>query len=152
MKIAALLLLLPAALCFSSQEDEPTLEDLAWLSGHWASEQGGVHMEEWWTDGRGGMMLGAHRDVNTKGETVRGFEYLRIEQVRGAITYWASPQGGEATGFALVSVEGERAVFENLEHDFPQRIVYHREEARLTARVEDAGGEKGMQWSWELVE
>jgi len=46
----------------------------------------------------------------------------------------------------------EKVVFENLSHDFPQRIIYSRAGDKLTARIEDESGEKGMQWSWTKME
>ena len=41
-------------------------------------------------------------------------------------------------------------VFENPEHDFPQRIIYTRSEDRLQARIEgDVGGEiRAETWQW----
>jgi hypothetical protein len=42
----------------------------------------------------------------------------------------------------------QKVVFENLEHDFPQRIIYSRSGDTLTARIEDESGEKSMEWVW----
>jgi len=36
----------------------------------------------------------------------------------------ASPSGQNTTGFALVSVTDHEVIFENPDHDFPQRIIY----------------------------
>jgi hypothetical protein len=38
-------------------------------------------------------------------------------------------------------------VFENLGHDFPQRVIYRKgADGKLTARIEDAAGRKFEQW------
>lgn len=126
------------------------LEDLAWMTGHWAATVGDVHMEEAWIGPAGGVMLGVHRDVPAGGTAF--FEYLRIE-VRGAqVIYIASPMGRGATEFALVQVEHRRAVFENQEHDFPQRIIYRRDGDRLSARAEGVvdGELRAEEWVWTL--
>ncbi|HVS02327.1 MAG TPA: DUF6265 family protein, partial [Thermoanaerobaculia bacterium] len=113
-----------------------TLADLAWMTGSWEGTSGEVRMEEHWTAPAGGLMVGMHRDV---GEGRSFFEFLRLEETAAGITYLASPRGRPATPFPLVEVGEQRAVFANPEHDFPQRIVYWREGARLCARIEGPG-------------
>jgi hypothetical protein len=48
----------------------------------------------------------------------------------------AIPSGQRETAFRLVALEGQFAAFENLGHDFPQRIEYQRDGDRLTAAIE----------------
>jgi hypothetical protein len=129
----------------------PILDDLAFMAGQWAGRSGQVEMEESWLAPKGGVMLGLHRDV-VPGKAAF-FEFLRIEDRDGKVVYIASPKGKGATEFVLVSLEKERAIFENLEHDFPQRIIYWREEDRLTARIEGVvGGKlKSTEWTWAPV-
>jgi hypothetical protein len=123
------------------------LADLFWMAGSWASNEGGKTSEEHWTSPAGGLMLGLHRDI---GGAKTGFEFLRIEEAAGRITYLASPQGRPATSFALVESAAQRAVFANPEHDFPQRILYWREGASLCAGVEgEVNGETvSERWCW----
>lgn len=126
-----------------------TAESLSWLAGSWSGAQGPVEMEESWTAPRGKTLLGVHRDVKD-GRTV-GFEFLRIEETPEGITYWASPEGRPATAFRLRESSGKRVVFENLQHDFPQRILYWIDaEGALHARIEGPKGGKtvGMEWRW----
>jgi Domain of unknown function (DUF6265) len=94
--------------------------------------------------------VGMHKDV--KDGVMVGFEHFRIAKENGAITYFSSPGGAPPTPFRLKSVENRRAVFENLEHDFPQRIVYWLEpDGRLGARIEGEmeGKQEAMEWKWE---
>lgn len=124
-----------------------SLEDLSWLSGYWTSSHNGVSMEELWLSPSGNMMLGLHRDVF--GNNRSSFEYLRIVQTENQITYLASPGGTSPTSFPLKEVSDQKAVFENLDHDFPQRIIYSLDDTDLTVRIEDQSGEKAMQWIWK---
>jgi len=67
--------------------------------------------------------LGMSRTVSD-GETV-AFEFIRIVSTGdGGLVFIASPSGQNTTGFALVSVTDHEVIFENPDHDFPQRIIY----------------------------
>lgn len=122
------------------------LTDLDWMAGYWTSSENGAAMEELWTESSGGMLIGIHRDVFGNGGS--SFEYLRIVNSGDGIVYLASPGGRPATPFTLTELKDKKVVFENLENDFPQRIIYSRKGDELTARIEDQSGEKGMQWTW----
>lgn len=160
--LAAVLLatpLLPAALRPGAppravaERSEPSLEDLAWLAGHWREERGEEAtrrvVEELWMPPRGGLMLGLNRTL--QGGTARAFEYLRIEQrTDGRVVLVASPGGRGSTEFPLTAVDAAHAVFENPEHDFPRRIEYVLEASgSLTASIH--GDEPGPAWTFEPV-
>lgn len=125
---------------------------LAWMVGSWAGTDGSVEMEEHWIAPKGGVMLGLHRDVFASGSAF--FEFLRIEAGDDGVTYWASPRGTAPTPFRLVDSGSNRAVFENLEHDWPQRLVYRLEaEDTLVARAEgdQHGKPRAAEWRWTRV-
>jgi hypothetical protein len=122
-----------------------TLKDLAWMAGHWTGEDGGTVMEEIWTTPGGGLLLGLHRDVGANGKSF--FEFLRVEETKEGIVYFAQPKGGPPTPFRLVELSGTYAVFTNPKHDFPQRITYSLLEGRLCARVEGEGN-RAKEWCW----
>ena len=129
------------------------LSSLAWMAGSWEGEAGGVEMEEHWTAPKGGVMLGLHRDVRP--ERPAFFEFLRIVETEDGVTYLASPMGREPTPFSLVEASGTRVVFENPEHDFPQRISYElSEDGWLVSRIEGLvdGELRGSEWRWQRVE
>jgi hypothetical protein len=129
----------------------PELSSLSWLAGSWEGrDQSGLEMEELWTSPKGGAMLGLHRDV--KDGRMASFEFLRIESGAEGIAYLASPRGRPATPFPLKESAGKRVVFENLKHDFPQRILYWlTDDGALHARIEGAQGGKvvGEEWTWK---
>ena len=123
---------------------------LAWLAGSWSGDEGGLAMEEHWTVPAGGALLGLHRDV--KNGRMVSFEFLRIGASAETVTYWASPRSAPPTPFRLKELgPGRRVVFENPEHDFPQRILYWMgDDDALHARIEGptGTGEKAMEWTW----
>jgi hypothetical protein len=127
-----------------------SLADLAWMAGSWVSTDGAKTTEEHWTKPAGGIMLGLHRDVEG---AKTAFEFLRIEEKAGKITYIASPQGGPATPFELVESSAQKAVFANPKHDFPQRILYWRDGKSLCAAVEGPmnGETVSEKWCWQLA-
>ena len=100
----------------------PTLENLAWLAGHWSGWEGPDQLEEHWLPPKAGIMVGVHRDVFQNGRFF--FEYLRIEETADGIVYYASPAGRAATAFRLRTLDSASVLFENRNHDFPQRISY----------------------------
>ncbi|MGH9778942.1 MAG: DUF6265 family protein [Candidatus Acidiferrales bacterium] len=113
----------------------PTVEQLAWLSGAWEGTAGKASLEEHWTPVAGGTLFGVSRTI-VGGKTV-AFEFLRIESRADGVFYVAQPGGRPPTDFKLIKLEGPSVVFENLAHDFPQRIIYKKNaDGTLDARVE----------------
>ena len=84
----------------------------------------------------GGTLLGVSRTVK-QGKTVE-FEFMQIRAVEnGQIAFIAMPSGQRSTVFPLLRLGETEAVFENPEHDFPQRVIYQLEGGtRLLARIE----------------
>jgi hypothetical protein len=111
------------------------VERLSWLSGCWAQPRVNGLVEEQWMTPRGGSMLGMSRTV-IGGKTVE-YEFLRITVVGSALAYVAKPSGQAEATFPVKAIEDGAVVFENLAHDFPQRIIYRRTaEGAVTARIE----------------
>ncbi len=100
-----------------------TAEDFAWLAGCWASVGREFGSGEWWTAPAGGTLLGIARTVKD-GKTV-AWEYVQIrENEHGGVDYVALPSGQEQAVFGLVSISDREVIFENPQHDFPQRVIY----------------------------
>ncbi|WP_429912644.1 DUF6265 family protein [Glycocaulis sp.] len=136
-----LALAVPAAPAFA---DEP---DLAWLAGHWRSENNGRVSEEVWMAPEGGLMTGMGRTIRD-GRAV-SFEFLHITTGEETV-YVAQPGGRPPVRFDLVSQDGDSAVFENPDHDFPQRIEYTREGDRLSATISTLDRSREISWHWTL--
>ena len=118
---------------------KPTLQDLAWIAGHWRIEQGDRLVDEQWMAPVAGLMMGMARNV--QGGKVREYEFTLLRQEpNGDIFYIASPSKQAETAFKLTSLSGGTAVFENPEHDFPKKIVYARQaDGSLLAAIEGPG-------------
>jgi len=139
--VVCLTLMLPAtATC---QQPKADLQSLRWLSGCWEGHlSNGLIITEQWMKPLGNLMLSTARTVRN-GKTVE-YEFVRLEQSDdGVIRYRAHPSGQEEAAFTLVKLEGHTAIFENLLHDYPQRIIYQLVSAdSLLARIEGTIGGK----------
>ena len=118
---------------------------LHWLAGYWTSVEEDEMIEEIWLTPRNSLMPGLHRETN--GLEKAGFEYLRIEKTADQLIYFASPGGKKATAFYLTEFSDTHIVFENLEHDFPQRITYRLAEKNQLHVVIEGGGQM-IEWRW----
>ncbi|MBC8366464.1 hypothetical protein H8E52_03550 [bacterium] len=127
--------------------EKTSIEDFAWLAGTWASTGAEAGSGETWTEPAGGTMFGVARSVKNS-QTV-AFEYLRIvEMPGGSLDYVAMPSGRNETRFTLLSYSDKEAVFQNLQHDYPHRIIYClKEDGSLLARIEGVvdGEDKSME-------
>lgn len=117
---------------------------LAWLSGDWISRRGDNWVEERWTEANGGVMLGTARHGD--GDRVTSFEFMRIAETGGVITFWGSPEGRPAVGFRLTRAGPSDATFENPAHDFPTRISYRRAGGELIATISGPGNSGEQRW------
>jgi len=128
--LAGLILL---TLFLSAHADIP---DLRWMAGCWSQDGQESGSVEQWTAPAGGTMIGMSRMVGG-GKTV-AFEFLRItEDEDGWIWLVASPSGQETARFKLVNMSANEVIFENPDHDFPQRIIYRLDsDGNLVGRIE----------------
>ena len=112
------------------------VNDLGWMSGCWAATGREAGSVEQWTMPAGGTMFGVSRTV-VDGKTF-AFEYLRIvTDEDGGVALISSPSGQKTARFEMVSLSRQEVVFENLEHDFPQRIIYRlNSDNNLDAHIE----------------
>ena len=108
-----------------------------WIGGHWCTTSGEEVFEEWWLPPHGGITIGIARSRNNDRTT--GFEYLRIVELDGALTYLAQPGGKPPTAFRMTAGGAQWIRFENLKHDFPQRIEYRRYGDSLHAETAGPG-------------
>ncbi|HWM28264.1 MAG TPA: DUF6265 family protein, partial [Woeseiaceae bacterium] len=131
--IVALVLSLTGSISLAGN---PSVDGLNWMSGCWVSIDEEAGSGEQWMLPAGGSMLGMSRTVRD-GKTV-AFEFLRIaEDNDGSIVLTALPSGQQMATFAMLRQSGNEVVFENLQHDFPQRVIYRlTPEGMLVGRIE----------------
>jgi len=101
--------------------------NLDWLIGTWAIEEsGGIQTKEVWEKTDIDTYNGYNVSLDENGDTIFS-ELIEIKKIVNQLYYVVSvpsQNGGLEIRFKLVSTENNKYVFENSEHDFPQRIVY----------------------------
>ncbi|WMW81842.1 DUF6265 family protein [Undibacterium cyanobacteriorum] len=130
-----------AVLVMSSQQiamaqESNLLAPVHWLAGCWSADGGEPGSGEHWMPAAGDTMIGVGRTIKN-GKTV-DYEFLQLKRgADGKLAFVALPSGQKEASFSLLSAHPDEVIFENLEHDFPQRIIYRREgNDRLKARIE----------------
>ncbi|CAN5465863.1 DUF6265 family protein [soil metagenome] len=156
MTLTAPLAALTLAAALAAPHGAPiTADQLSWMSGYWLSCDGGREVSETWSDARGGLLIGSA--LTMQGGRLTSFESSRISALDssgGDVAYFAGVDGAPPVAFAAKEAAETRVVFENAEHDFPQRVIYEREGDVLKARIEGHMGdrEQAMAWSYRKAE
>lgn len=145
---AALLACAPAA----AGAAEPLVYP-AWMQGCWQWVNADPGTVEQWTAPAGGLMLGMSKTI--KSGKLSAFEFMRISEVEpGKLGFTAQPSGGAPTTFLLLHSREKEVTFENLGHDFPQRVMYRGAGDKLLhARIEGKlnGKPKGIDFPMRRV-
>jgi len=108
----------------ASFAQQSAIDRVGWLQGCWTSKRGEATVEEQWMAPRGGTMLGMGRTV--RGGKTTEYELVLIYVQGGGLAYEAHPSGQSSATFLSVAISDGGIVFENREHDFPQRVGYRR--------------------------
>jgi hypothetical protein len=133
-------------------QDAGPLAAASWMAGCWAFTEGGRHVEEQWMRPSGGVMLGMSRAVRDGKAGSIEFVLLRVRD--GRLVYDARPEGQAGAVFPLVRSSADELVFEDLAHDFPQRIIYRRvgnDEMRARIEGTTASGPRGFDYPFKRV-
>lgn len=133
----------------------PTIAKLGWLAGSWRMEKGGRVIDEHWMAPAAGVMLGMGRTV-AKGRVME-HEFLQIREGPGGELFFIAQPSGQSPGtFQLKSISETEVVFENLQHDFPQRISYtFKSDNSLLAAIEGPGADgqvKRIEFTYQRVQ
>ena len=101
------------------------LSDLGWLRGTWKGDAKKAIMIEVWERVSDSLMVG--RGLRVSGGDTVFSESLRLQRIGDEAFYIADvAHNRREVAFKLVHWTTTEAVFENLRHDFPKRIVYAR--------------------------
>ena len=135
-RIAVLLSVGVALTGFSPAFAQPgsPIDRVAWLHGCWQTSGGPAVVEEQWMAPRGGTMIGMGRTVRDTRTTE--YELVVLKEQDGRLAYEAHPSGQSSAVFLSREITDTSVVFENTEHDFPQRVGYRRSESGLAAWIE----------------
>lgn len=119
----------------------------AWMAGAWMMSDGENWGDEYWTQPRAGLMIGAARTGN--GERLTSWESTRISyDENGQLAFWAMPNGTSPTKFIAALIELGSITFTNAAHDYPQRVRYWRDGALLRAEISLIDGSNAMQFAY----
>ena len=135
-----------------AQEISPEMWKLGFISGCWKGGDKVQILEEQWTMPAGQSMLGVGRTI--KDGKTEFYEFLQIRERSDGIFYIAEPKGEKAVSFKLVKVNDSQAIFENPQHDFPQRIIYQKAiDGSLLASLEgtESGKPKRIEFAMKRV-
>ena len=136
------------ALALGACSSGPTPEQLGRLGfmvGCWASADGAN--QEIWSMPRGGLMFGYATTM--QGGKLAFFEQSRIDIRNARAAYTASPDGQRPVVFTEpAAATPDVVVFENAEHDYPQRITYRKTKSGLAATISRLDGSRPTQYAW----
>lgn len=129
--------------------DAPAMPE--WMTGAWQHAEGVDWADEFWTPLRGDMMLGSARSGT--GEKLNFWEQMRIQKEDdGAVVFWAVSGDQKPVRFVATASTENAIIFENAEHDYPQRIYYWREGNVLKAEISLIDGSKAVQFTYSLLD
>ena len=106
----------------------PKITQLQWLEGRWdsvseAKRQGTTTVrvnEDWRLVGDTMSSMG----VTLMGDSLIDAESVYIREMGSVLVYEAHPMGQRPAVFHSIKIGEKSVVFENLAHDFPQRVAY----------------------------
>jgi Domain of unknown function (DUF6265) len=134
--IALIFILISFTSCTNSLRDDAPqtsiqnysdIKKAGWLIGSWQNVSENEISAEIW-EKKNDSTFSAKSYVIVKNDTVFS-ESIRIEQRGNSLFYIPTVKEqnqGHAVEFVLVSSNEDQLVFENLKHDFPQKISYNK--------------------------
>jgi hypothetical protein len=136
-------------------DHKASIQQMGYLTGDWSETKNGVTVEEHWTGPVGNIMAGVTITHSDKPGAKTSVEFMTIELVDETLVFTARIDGQPPVAFKLKEADNGIATFENLAHDFPQRITYEiaGEMDELNARIEGVidGKTRSMAWSYKKL-
>ena len=137
---------------------QPKLDvaSVKWMTGCWElkNEKKNTLTLEQWTTSDGGILFGIGRTL--KAGKLVSWEIMRIEQDQESAKFSAQlPGADKATSFALKSATASEVIFENLQNDFPHRVIYKNAgSTKIGARIEGKINDKdqAIDFSFNRIE
>lgn len=118
------------------------------FSGKWKLETENAEVYEEWSIVEDTELVGSSYYFENDEKKI--LENLYIKKFTDQWAYVALPEGQIITLFALKEHTPDKFTFENSEHDFPQKIVYHfLSENKIEVKLE--GVKEGKEKSMELT-
>jgi len=120
---------------------QSSIDQFSWMKGDWKGSTGPYEFYESWVQQDANTLTGKSYSINKSDTSI--FELMRIEQVGDHWVFIAIIEKSNPVLFTLIETKNNIYVFENKEHDYPQRVVYSlKEDGKMLAWIE---GEKNGQ-------
>ena len=113
----------------SSGQSDPCVSKFSWLTGKWSMKEKNSIIVEQWSFFNGSLKCMSYE---VKGIDTTLIENASISCIGGKSVFTYYPEKADKEGkkepvhFVLVSEDHNTFVFENQQHDFPQRVVYQK--------------------------
>lgn len=146
MRIALAVAVLVAMTCPARAAPPGDIDKLGWMAGSWIASKDGRTVREIWLSPLGGGMAGASQ-TNDPGRPPAIQHYRIAAEARGA-TFTALLPGQAPATFMLQPGTDGVAIFENRDHDFPQRVGYRRCGKDLCAWIEGVLNGEAVSETW----
>lgn len=136
---------------FAQNSPPLSVQSLGFMSGCWTTPKGAPEeYRECYTAPYAGIIQGSSHAV--KNQKTVSFEFSLIAEKDGKVTYTPFYNGKQLSVFTLTKIEGQSALFENPENDFPKKLIYRRNADRsLTARTEGASATDAQNQEWTMI-
>ena len=147
MKIIVLLVLF--AINIFAQDDSI----IKLFPGKWKMDVENVEVYEEWQLVNENELIGISYSIEDGVKNIN--ESLYLKKFADQWAYVAVPKNQNIALFALIEHSPKKLLFENMEHDFPQKISYEfHKDGRMTAAIQgDVNGEiKRKEFSFKIVE
>ncbi len=120
------LLTLAFASCASDGGPGP-LDSMHWILGEWRADAGNELVIEKWRLASDVTFEGTGLTLNKSDKSVKSEETLRLVTMGGEVFYLAKvPENDLPVPFKMTSHKDGKAIFENPDRDFPNKLIYHR--------------------------
>ncbi|SJZ60550.1 DUF6265 family protein [Sediminibacterium ginsengisoli] len=127
-------------LCSWTAADQNNMTKISWLTGTWENKTPKGSIYENWSRINDHELAGKSYAIRGKDTAV--FENIRLTEESGKLFYIPTVKNQNAglpVRFALKELSDTKMVFENLQHDFPQRISYTKiSQNELVAEISGA--------------
>lgn len=134
-RVAGFALLVAVAALAQDTPAPAQVTQLDWMAGCWEGQMGKARVEEQWMKPAGGSMLGMARTI-VDGKTVMTESHQIAGHDAELVLTVILRFSGKPTAFKMIRLTADEVVFENPQHDFPQRILYRKQPGGLLGRIE----------------
>lgn len=131
--------ILALTLCFCSPKTK-TINELDWLIGTRSTEQNGQIIYESWIKTNDQLLSGKSFFIENNDTNI--LETIEIKIIDNETFYCPAvvdQNDGESVLFKLTSTDPTKLIFENAQHDFPNKICYNQEGKNINAWIEGKG-------------